>query len=930
MITYLRALFGFFVILLLTSFTVKAEDPALSFQTVQSCPPDVTIRKIMEDSGGFVWLGSDNYVYRFDGVHIVPYPLVHDDSDKVILVSDIVETREGKIIVATDSGLFSMEESPEGHMRAHPFLQDKIPAVKSLSIHPDGYLLIATPTALWSYSLLRGTLTRILIDRDPLSLTNRPYAMTDGDDGVYVISGDGGIYKIEKNFRVTRKREPVKDFPQPSGALITAGTIWIPTETDGLWKIDSAGNAAKIQGVEANVVTSLSVFNDSTLFAGTDGSGVFEINPTTGKVRRNLLHRPGSASSLQSNQIYSLMTDKEKRLWVGHYQRGADHTEIHSPGISILAINREDKAARTITILPDKKILVGTRAGMYFLSPDGKQILKNVSRPALRSNMVISTAVVGDTIYAGTYGGGMSILNASTGNIIPGYSPLPENMNASHVFSISPQPRTGAVWIGTSKGLFRLYKGKTTRFTSENSPLPAGNVYTIFFDSSGKGWIGTEEGLAIWDPALGKLRTDCFPENFISHAKVRQIYEGKNHTLYFVLENGKIALSNIDMSEFSRPEIFDSRNFIIKAVAEDRFGFVWLATNHGLIRWDRVSNISVFGKDNGLPSHPFIHCVPAKDRSVIHFGNAGGLLSIDTDILSRFVSQPRLLPAIISAENNVCIDHFSPSADGNEFLVDFKRHSKKISLKLTTLTYGEPDNSKYEYRINNGSWIPMPPGYTITLHNVDYGRTTVFLRPVGDDNAATRIILDMPGRVSPWIWGSAIAVAFAVISVIIYRRIRRKRSGSDRSPHSIEETDGQQQENDGNPASSLPERSKYATIKMTDKECEEIMEKIYKLFKKEKPYTNPNLKIADLAKMAGISSHKLSYILSEHLNMGFYDLVNQYRIEEFKRLVKSGADQTLTLTAMSERAGFSSRSSFFRCFKKLEGITPGEYLKRNS
>ena len=108
------------------------------------------------------------------------------------------------------------------------------------------------------------------------------------------------------------------------------------------------------------------------------------------------------------------------------------------------------------------------------------------------------------------------------------------------------------------------------------------------------------------------------------------------------------------------------------------------------------------------------------------------------------------------------------------------------------------------------------------------------------------------------------------------------------------------------------------------------MKKIEKILEKEKPYTNPDLKIADLAKMADISSHKLSYVLSQHHNVGFYDLINQYRIAEFKRIVESGADQTLTLTAMSERAGFSSRSSFFRCFKKLEGITPGEYLKRNT
>lgn len=929
MIGYLRFLFGFFVILLLSSFNMQADEPSLSFQRVQSCPPDVTIRKILMDSDGFVWLGSDNYIYRFDGVHVVPYSLVEEDSDKVILVSDIVQTPDGKIIIATDCGLFSMDKSAEGYLHAYPMLRDKISSVKGLSLHPDGYLLIATPSALWSYSLLRGTVSRVLIDRDPLSRTNIPHAMASTPEGVAVIADDGGIYMLEKNFRVIRKREPSSDLPLPTKAVTAAGSLYLATETNGLWRIDSHGNISKIAGVEANVVTSLAVTNDSTLFAGTDGSGLFELNSKNGNVRRNISHNPASSASMQSNQIYSLMTDSKNRLWVGHYQRGVDHTETESPGVALMAINREDKAARTITVLPDKNILVGTRAGLYFLSPDGETVLKNIKKPILRSNMVIATAVVGDTIYAGTYGGGLSIFNASNGNLL--HHPLPDILNAAHVFSISHQPNTNAVWIGSSKGLFRKYNGTTSHFTSENSPLPPGNVYTIFFDSSGKGWIGTEEGLAIWDPVLGKLRTDCFPENFISHAKIRQIYEGKDHTLYFVLENGKIALSNIDMSKFSRPDIFDRRNYIIKAVAEDRFGFVWLATNHGLIRWDKLSNISVFGKDNGIPANPFIHCVPAKEKSIIHFGNAGGMLSVDTDILSKLASQPNLIPSVISAEGNPCFDHFIKSENGAEFHVDFKKYSKKVTIKLTTLTYGEPDNTKYEYRINDGTWLQLPAGYTITMHNVDYGKTNIYLRPIGDDRAQTLIVLRMPARISVWVWATATAVILMPIIFVFFKRIRRRKSADNNSHNQQQgEVIFNNETAAENTEDTQSEKSKYATIRMSGKECDTIMKNIYRIIEKEKPYTNPNLKIADLAKMADISSHKLSYILSEHVNIGFYDLINQYRIAEFKRLVESGADQTLTLTAMSERAGFSSRSSFFRCFKKLEGITPGEYLKRNT
>ena len=96
---------------------------------------------------------------------------------------------------------------------------------------------------------------------------------------------------------------------------------------------------------------------------------------------------------------------------------------------------------------------------------------------------------------------------------------------------------------------------------------------------------------------------------------------------------------------------------------------------------------------------------------------------------------------------------------------------------------------------------------------------------------------------------------------------------------------------------------------------------------KEKPYLNADLKVADLAALVGVSGHKLSQFFSQHKGQTFYDYVNKFRVEEFKHLVKEDKNRVLTLSAMAEKAGFSSRASFFRHFKNIEGISPGEYLK---
>ena len=79
---------------------------------------------------------------------------------------------------------------------------------------------------------------------------------------------------------------------------------------------------------------------------------------------------------------------------------------------------------------------------------------------------------------------------------------------------------------------------------------------------------------------------------------------------------------------------------------------------------------------------------------------------------------------------------------------------------------------------------------------------------------------------------------------------------------------------------------------------------------RDKPYTNPDLKIADLATMLGRSAHTLSYLFNQHLNRNYYDYINDYRIEEFKRLINEDEYSKYTLGALAELCGFSSRASF--------------------
>jgi len=95
---------------------------------------------------------------------------------------------------------------------------------------------------------------------------------------------------------------------------------------------------------------------------------------------------------------------------------------------------------------------------------------------------------------------------------------------------------------------------------------------------------------------------------------------------------------------------------------------------------------------------------------------------------------------------------------------------------------------------------------------------------------------------------------------------------------------------------------------------------------KNKPYLDNELKLLTLAKELDIAPHHLSQVINEHLNLNFFDFVNQYRVEEAKKELTKGLDNR-TLIALAFDVGFNNKASFNNYFKKYTGMTPTHYLK---
>lgn len=102
-------------------------------------------------------------------------------------------------------------------------------------------------------------------------------------------------------------------------------------------------------------------------------------------------------------------------------------------------------------------------------------------------------------------------------------------------------------------------------------------------------------------------------------------------------------------------------------------------------------------------------------------------------------------------------------------------------------------------------------------------------------------------------------------------------------------------------------------------------EEVNAWFEREKPYLNDDLRLTDLQRVFLISRSYLSQLFNKELGMSFSDYVNQFRVEESKRLMD--AEPLASIQEIAERSGFHSMSTFRRAFIKQTGIVPSEYKR---
>ena len=120
-------------------------------------------------------------------------------------------------------------------------------------------------------------------------------------------------------------------------------------------------------------------------------------------------------------------------------------------------------------------------------------------------------------------------------------------------------------------------------------------------------------------------------------------------------------------------------------------------------------------------------------------------------------------------------------------------------------------------------------------------------------------------------------------------------------------------------------KEKYASKKINKQEADLLLKKIEKLMESELLFKNANLTVSELSKKIGVRSDIVSQLLNDNLNKSFPNFINEYRILEAKKLLKT--QQHLKMEVIAETCGFNSISTFYTAFKNLTGSTPAKYAK---
>jgi ligand-binding sensor domain-containing protein/signal transduction histidine kinase len=832
---------GIFAMLVLGAHSISAQTrtsdgpvklPVIDKQDIRFVPLSVggerfqkRVHALAQDNYGFVWLGTDDGLYRYDGYTLKAYRHdpnnSHSLSDNTVFV--VYKDRAGILWIGTYGGLDRYDPAQDDFtLYVHdPADNRSLRSGLIWSIYRDGAgaLWIGTSEGLDRLDVASGR----FFHYPPPSAKPDAYAiwgLYEDGQGNFLVGCAQGLYKLERStgrfsLFLYPVSNPFVDREVEWFELDRSGEVWFTTPSDSRFGAlnpktgESKRYAFNWEELGSRHSATMSRFHkdrNGVIWIGTVADGLLKFD----QEGKNLIrYAPGPDKGI-SGQIWALLEDSEGNIWVGSDSGVSRFQPAALQFANYQYDSRDPKGSRdnkVWSVHADKQgfLWTGTERGLQRLDRKTGQVVLYEHDPgdprSLSDNAV--SAIEEDrsgALWIGTHGGGLNRFDRVSGRFFAyRHNPKdPQSLSDDYILSLLAEPG-GVVWVGTASGLNR-FDPVTGHFRAwRNDPRNPGglsydDVRVIRTDRAGKLWLGTLRGLDRFDPDTERFTVylhDNRDPASLSNESINSIYRDHQGTLWIGTRRG---LNRLDQGRGTF-ESFTTRDGLadddIEAIREDSRGNLWLATHKGLSEFrPQTKAVRNYSEADGLPG-TYQGPDETGERSCVTpdgelvFGSDHGVTEFDPDRVSTNLFRPPVVLTDFLLFNQPVV----PSGKSPLHQPIWATHALALNydqsiftVGFAALSYVAPERNRYRYKLEGleKGWNEVgEERRSATYTNLPAGKYTFQVQGSNNDGVwnskgVSLAITVLPPWWATWWFRSILSLTIAALVFGAYRaRIRQ-------------------------------------------------------------------------------------------------------------------------------------------------------------
>ncbi|MXO04806.1 two-component regulator propeller domain-containing protein [Flavobacterium sp. HBTb2-11-1] len=797
------------------------------FRSIQETASKRAVSSIIQDKNDFIWIGTSGAgLYRYDGVNYFGYK--YDNKPGSVNSNFIYSTfidSKNNLWVGTDQGLCLYNRDLDNFTRIN--IEDAITqgytqpiTIKTIIEDNNGNLYLGA----YGFGLFKLNIKTLKASLVHSKVLDKPNFLIKSSvknkQGIIYLGTSYGLLEIDANGKAKQiykdkfKREPLTNDIE-SLVIDKFGYLWMGTTENGLIKIKPETDNYQFENYAITKNKILSIVQSSLgyIVCGTENDGLLVVN-YKGEVLKKYLHSKYNSASLKSNSVWSLYEDREKRLWLGYFNKGLgvfDKPNNKFNSLESLANNENSLQTSYVTsVAKDKKgnLLISNEGGgldIYNLANKSFIHVNKTNQSYYSGLDAVDIQVIfidsRQNIWLGSWDRGIYFLKNGTSRFVNYNTANTPGLKSNRIFSFSEDSK-GRIWIGTFiKGLHYFDNKNNTFVHCDSEPfvkngLDNAFIRKVFVDSDNVLWVGTILGLYqinIKDESgfkVTKMRDAMFgginKNNSIQI--ILSIYESNDKTIWIGTDTQGLFSYNKKNKTFSNYDNFpgfDEKS--IRAIISDNNGALWLSGGSGLTKLDlknRKSNN--FNKDDGLIDNDFNNNAVYKDgNGELYFGGYEGVNYFNPNEIKKAEKAPRLYFSDFKLFNK----SVKPNEEGSS-LSKVISQSKEITLNYTQsvftieyvgINYNYSKKNQYAYYLEGfeKDWNYVGNNRTATYTNLAPGNYIFKVKSANADGTWSGNQLELKIKVlPPWwktIWAYLIYSSILIFLILYLNKIYQNR-----------------------------------------------------------------------------------------------------------------------------------------------------------